>query len=190
VRTLDHGHLSRQADIRAEFAARWRPLERDAVARERDAIAGLLAGCDALAIAGGHVLVLANRLRLFEVLALSGDKPVLAWSGGAMVCSEDVIAFHDHPSWGSGHPQWIDRGLGLVEDMTFFPHARRRLDLADTRRQARLARRNAPARAVVLDDGAILTWRQGHGWSADEGVHELGVDGALAPLAHARTGAA
>ena len=66
--------------------------------------------------------------------------------------------------------------------MTFFPHARRRLDLADTVRQSRLARRLRPARAVVLDDGAILSWRLGHGWAATDDVLAIDDDGGLTPL--------
>jgi hypothetical protein len=183
VRTLDRAHAARVGEIHAEFAARWRPAERTAVAEERVQIARLVDRCEALAIAGGHVLVLANRLRLFDVLALSGARPVLAWSGGAMACAEEVVAFGDHPPHGSGHPQWLDQGLGLIEDMTFFPHARRRLDLADTVRQSRLARRLRPARAVVLDDGAILSWQLGHGWAATDDVLAIDDDGGLTPLA-------
>jgi len=183
VRTLDRAHAARVGEIHAEFAARWQPAERTAVAEERVQIARLVDHCEALAIAGGHVLVLANRLRLFDVLALSGTRPVLAWSGGAMACAEEVVSFADHPPHGSGHPQWLDQGLGLIEDMTFFPHARRRLDLADTVRQSRLARRLRPARAVVLDDGAILTWQLGHGWAATDDVLAIDDDGGLSPLA-------
>ena len=183
VRTLDRAHAVRVAEIHAEFRSRWQPSERAAVAKERAEIARLLDACEALAIAGGHVLVIANRMRLFDVLALSGARPILAWSGGAMACAEEVVAFGDHPPHGSGHPQWLDEGLGLVEDMTFFPHARRRLDLADTVRQSRLARRLRPARAVVLEDGAILAWQAGRGWSATDDVLALGDDGGLTPLA-------
>jgi hypothetical protein len=182
VRRLDQDHLDRCRAVHAEFQARWPPAADDPLARQKRELQALIEPTRALVIAGGHVAVLLNRLRLFDVLALSGARPVLAWSGGAMVCAENVIAFHDHPPHGSGHPQWLDVGLGLVEDMSFFPHARRRLDLADAARQARLARRLAPARAVVLDDGAILGWREGTGWTADEGVLALGEDGALAPL--------
>lgn len=184
VRALDRAHAARVGVVHAEFAARWQPGERNAVAKERAKIARRLDACEALAIAGGHVLVLANRLRLFDVLALSGARPVLAWSGGAMACAEEVVAFGDHPPHGSGHAQWLDQGMGLVEEMTFFPHARRRLDLADAARQSRLARRLRPSRAVVLDDGAILAWRLGHGWSATDGVLAFGDDGGLSPLAH------
>jgi len=183
VRALDEAHAARVTEVHDEFLARWRPAERASVARERAEIAALLSPCEALAIAGGHVMVLANRLRLFDVLALSGARPVLAWSGGAMVCAENVVSFGDHPPHGSGHPQWLDRGLGLIEDMTFFPHARRRLDLADAPRQSRLARRVRPSRAVVLEEGASLTWREGHGWAASDDVLGFGDDGGLTPLA-------
>ena len=79
MRTLDHAHAARVGEIHAEFAARWQPAERTAVAAERAQVARLVDRCEALAIAGGHVLVLANRLRLFDVL------PPLGRAAGARV---------------------------------------------------------------------------------------------------------
>jgi hypothetical protein len=38
---------------------------------------------------------------------------------------------------------------------------------------------------AVLEDGAILTWRAGAGWNADEGCLALGEDGALSPMRNA-----
>lgn len=183
VRTLDAAHFARLAEVHAEFDARWKPLER--VARERDEIVALLARVDGLAIAGGHVAVLVNRLRLFGVSDLAGDKPVLAWSGGAMACASQVVLFHDHPPFGSGNPQVLDHGLGLEEALVFLPHARRRLDLGDATRLARFARRFRGHTLAVLEDGAILTWVSGQGWSADEGCLAVNEDGALVPMQNA-----
>ena len=182
VRTLDDTHAARMGEVHVEFDARWRPLERDALSRERAELARLLANVDALAIAGGHVAVLANRLRLFDVLALSGDRPVIAWSAGAMACAERIVLFHDHPPYGTGHAQVLDQGLGLADGLVFLPHARRRLDLADAARVGVFARRMSPRAAVVLEDGAALTWRLGAGWTADEGCLRMQVDGTLLPL--------
>ena len=182
VRTLDAAHFARLAEVHAEFDARWKPLERPAVALERREITSLLGGVEGLAIAGGHVAVLVNRLRLFGVAALAGDKPVLAWSGGAMACATQLVLFHDHPPFGSGNPQVLDHGLGLEEALVFLPHARRRLDLADAPKLARFARRFRGRTLAVLEDGAILTWRAGAGWTADEGCLAVGEDGALVPM--------
>jgi len=179
VRALDLAHAARIAEVHDEFHARWRPLQRPALAAQRAEIARLVDGVEALAIAGGHVAALINRLRLFDVLSLVGDRPVLAWSGGAMACASRIVLFHDHPPFGSGNAQVLDHGLGLEEALVFLPHARRRLDLGDTVRTGRLARRFSGSTLAVLEDGAILTWRQGEGWNADDGCLALGEDGGL-----------
>jgi len=182
VRALDLAHAARIAEVHDEFDARWRPLDRPALAAQRAEIARLVDGVSALAIAGGHVAALINRLRLFDVIGLAGERPVLAWSGGAMACASRIVLFHDHPPFGSGNAQLLDHGLGLEEALVFLPHARRRLDLADTVRTGRLARRFKDSTLAVLEDGAILTWQRGAGWSADEGCLVLGEDGALTPM--------
>lgn len=182
VRVLDELHTTRMAEVHAEFEARWHPRERDALCAERADIARLVAGVSGLAIAGGHVAVLVNRLKLFDVLALTGDRPVLAWSGGAIACSERVVLFHDHPPHGTGHAQVLDAGLALAGGLVFLPHARRRLDLADTLRTSLFARRFAGRASVVLEDGAALTWQLGGNWSADAGCLRIGEDGVLSPL--------
>jgi hypothetical protein len=183
VRALDETHAARLSDIHAEFDARWRPFEREALARERADLARLIAGVDGLAIAGGHVAALINRLRMFGVLELAGERPVLAWSGGAMACSERIVLFHDHPPHGSGNAQVLEAGLGLDETLVFLPHARRRLDLANAERNGLLARRFAGRTLAVLEDGAAITWKRGEGWTADAGCLRIGEDGALTPLA-------
>ena len=182
VRALDLAHAARIAEVHDEFDARWRPLDRPALALQRAEIAALIEKVEGLAIAGGHVAALINRLRLFDVIGLAGERPVLAWSGGAMACASRIVLFHDHPPFGSGNAQVLDHGLGLEEALVFLPHARRRLDLSDTVRTGRLARRFKGRTLAVLEDGAILTWRRNAGWNADEGCLALGEDGALTPM--------
>jgi hypothetical protein len=99
-----------------------------------------------------------------------------------MVCAERIVLFHDHPPFGSGNAQVLDMGLGLDEALVFLPHAHRRLDLSDTPRLARLARRFHGRTLAVLDDGAILTWKLGAGWTADAGCRALDEQGALVPM--------
>lgn len=188
LRRLDARHVARLTEIHAAWNERYKPHERDAVAAERREIAARLEGVSGLAIAGGHVAVLVNRLRLFGVLELLGDKPVVAWSGGAMVCAERIVLFHDRPPQGRGNAELLDRGLGIAPGFVFFPHAKRRLALDDALRLQILALRFAPARCVTLEDRAILTF-DGRRWSADEGVAAIDRDGARA-LLHVGAGAA
>lgn len=175
---LDARHLARLIDIHAAWNERWRPFERDALVIERNDIAHRLAGVSGLAIAGGHVAVLINRLRLFGIAELIGDKPVVAWSGGAMVCGERIVLFHDRPPQGRSNVALLDAGLGLVPGMVFFPHARRRLDVDDSIRLQILALRFAPARCVLLEDRAQLL-SDGRAWTADGGVRVIDPHGHL-----------
>jgi hypothetical protein len=154
VARLDAWHLERVAEIHAAFYDRWPPHERSAVAEHRAAVSDLLDGVEALAIAGGHVGVLLHVLHLFNVGALIGDRPVVAWSAGAMAVTERVVLFHDHAVHASRNAEVLDRGLGLARGVVALPHARRRLDIGDGPRMSRMARRFAPARCLVLDDGA------------------------------------
>ncbi len=181
MRRLDARHMDRLGEIHAAWHERWRPFERDAVAAERTGLAHKLAEVSGLAIAGGHVAVIVNRMRLFGVMDLVGDKPVVAWSGGAMVCGERIALFHDRPPQGRGNVELIDRGLGLVPGMVLFPHARRRLDLEDPVRLQLLALRFAPARCLLLEDRAQLLW-DGRAWTADDGVRTLDHEGAIRAL--------
>ena len=91
---------------------------------------------------------------------------VVAWSAGAMALTERVVLFHDRAAQGAGADRGLRRGLGLVPGVVLLPHARRRLRDRRPVRMAVLARRFAPARCVVLDDGVRL---------------DLGPDGALPP---------
>ena len=178
LRRLDARHEARLGEIHAAWVERHRPFERDAVAAERREIAARLEGAAGLAIAGGHVAVLVNRLRLFGVLELLGERPVVAWSGGAMVCAERIVLFHDRPPQGRGDSEVLDRGLGVVKGVVLFPHARRRLDLEDPVRLQIMSLRFAPARCMTLDDRASLLF-DGSRWTADEGVRVISREGVL-----------
>jgi hypothetical protein len=147
LRLLDERHLDRMASIRADFQAAWRPGERDSVARHRVEVRAALDRADVLVITGGHVGVLLHVLRLF---AVTPPADVLAWSAGAMALTDRVILFTD------GRAEAYTRGLGLLPDTVLLPHARRRLPVDDPVRLGALARRFAPARCVVLDDGGTL----------------------------------
>jgi hypothetical protein len=161
VRRLDVDHLERCRAHHEAFFLRWATTERDLVARQRRDLAALIAPTDALIIAGGHVAVLLNRLMLFDVLGLTGDRPIVAWSAGAMVLTERVVLFHDQPPYGPPIAEVLDTALGLARGLVALPHPRLRLRLDDTERVAMLARRFAPAACVAMDHGARITLEDG-----------------------------
>lgn len=165
VRTLDRWHLRRIRRIHDAFETRWNPVARLSVARQRDELRGLIERAGALCIAGGHVAVLLGRLRLFDPVSMIGERPVIAWSAGAMAVTDRVVLFHDSPPQGAGDPDVLDSGLGLCRGLIALPHARQRLRLEDPVRVALFARRFTPATCVVLDPGACLIW-DGQHWAA------------------------
>jgi hypothetical protein len=185
VRDLDERHLEAVALIHQEFEAETTPWERPAVARHRSELGEILGRCGALGIAGGHVVVLLNRLRLFGLLGPNGlttevdrDLPILAWSAGAMALAERIVLFHDSPPQGAGNAEVLEVGIGAYLRILPFPHARRRLRLDDPARVALLAQRMAPRRCVLLDDGDQLFWN-GSFWSSPDGARWLEEDGGV-----------
>jgi hypothetical protein len=181
LRTLDRQHLRRLRALHEAFERRHRPLERPLVARQVAQLEALIRGAGALCIAGGHVAVLLNRLRIFGIERLLGARPVVAWSAGAMAVTERVVLFHDSPPQGPGDPEVLDAGLAWCRGVVALPHAARRLRLADPVRCALFARRFAPATCVVLDNPACLTW-DGASWSARAGTKRIARSGRLLPL--------
>ncbi len=182
LQQLDHQHAQRIASIHAEFDARWRPQDRTAVVRERKAIQTLLADASCLLVAGGHIAVLLHRMRLFDVLGLHGDRPVIAWSAGAMALCERIVLFHDAPPQGSSYAEVMEAGLGLARGVVALPHARRRLSSHEPRAMQVFAARFAPALCVLLDDGSRIDWR-GRRWVGTAGTRCLSVAGNVEEVA-------
>jgi hypothetical protein len=178
VRELDAAHLHRVSEVRLEFYQRLRPHDRPVIAGHRAEVAGVLAGAAALVVAGGHVGVLADVLHLFNVAA-AVHSPVIAWSAGAMALAERIVLFHDRSAQGPGHPEVYGSGLSLVRGMVPLPHARARLLLDDAPRMAVFARRFAPARCVLLENGTRLDIGDG---SWPPGTRVLASDGRVTAL--------
>ncbi|MBL8754250.1 MAG: Type 1 glutamine amidotransferase-like domain-containing protein [Planctomycetes bacterium] len=173
---IDSQHVARVQQVHDEFEARWRPGERAAVQRERRDLHKKLQESCCLCIAGGHIAVLLHRLRLFDVLGLHGDRPVVAWSAGAMALCERIVLFHDTPPQGSACAEVMEAGFGVLPDLVALPHAKKRLDATDERNVQLFARRFAPALCVLLDDGARVDWN-GSRWSAQPDTRRLTEDG-------------
>jgi len=181
VRLIDASLVASCARLRGEFEGRWALADRPAVARQRKELSELVAGCDAVAIAGGHVATLLNRFALFGMAALLRGKPVFAWSGGAMLACRQVVLFHDFPPQGPGAPELLDEGLGLVPGLVVFPQPEERLDLTRRDRVQNLVQRFAPARCLALPARSRLTWIEGR-FEAVHGVVELRDDGEHGPF--------
>lgn len=178
IRWLDQDHLARCKETNREFEERVRPLERTVVARHRAEVEAILKRSSCLVIAGGHVAVLLNRLRMFGVAELLGDKPLVAWSGGAMVTSERVVLFHESPPQGVGISEVLDEGLGLHRGVVPLPNPKLRLKLDDPLRVSWMARRHQPALCVALDSGESVKF-DGDRWHGAHGTQLLKADGTV-----------
>lgn len=181
VRTLDEQHVRNVAEAHAEFDAEVRPHEHGAIARHREELASELEGVEAVCVAGGHVSILLNRMRMFDVHELIGERALFCWSAGAMAMSERIVVFHDSPPQGAGNAEVLEAGLGAFPGVVALPHAHRRLRLDDPARVGLLSRRLAPALCVALDARCRIEW-DGEHWAAAAGTQRLTDDGALAEI--------
>jgi hypothetical protein len=161
LRQLDDDHLERCTALRRAFEVRWHIGQRPIVARHRAELAAVIEGVEALVIAGGHVASLFNRLKMFDVLALTAGKPVIAWSAGAMALTDRIVLFHDYPPYGSDIAQVLDAGFGLAPGIVVLPDPRRRVRLDDRPGIARFARRMMPAACMAMDHGARIVFEGG-----------------------------
>lgn len=184
IKSLDAWHLEKCASVKAEFEERMKTRERPEVRRHREEIQAALEACVGVCIAGGHVAVLVNRLSLFGLDELIGDRAVFAWTAGAMAITERIVLFHDDPPQGQVAEQILDVGLGLLPRAVVFPTPERRLHLDDAANIALLSRRFAPATCLVLPDRSWVSWRA-DAWGRAEGVTRMSEDGATVPFSPA-----
>lgn len=178
VRDLDRHHLREIRRLHFEHWRRWQPAQRPAVAHHREEIAATLEQCDAILVAGGHIAVLLNRLRLYDLGPLISNKTLIGWSAGAMALAQRIFLFHDHSPQGAGNAEVFDTGLGAYRGVIAFPDPETRLAVDDPQRISLLAGRLQPTRGVVLDELSILAW-DGRNWHAHGSTGVLGTDGAI-----------
>ena len=178
IREIDRMHLERCVRDREAFDAHVKPHSRPSIAKHIAEIKELLKDCDGLAIAGGHVASLLNRLRLFDIENLATGKTLFAWCAGAMAVSERVVIFHHSPPQGQGAAEVLDQGLGLAGGVVVLPQPELRLKLEDRERIQIMARRFAPATCLAMPARSRVTWlkkgpENAHGVIAlrDDGMH-------------------
>jgi hypothetical protein len=160
LRYIDRDHVERCQAVHAAFEAALAPARRAVVARHLDELRAAIEPTEAIVIAGGHVAVLLNRLRLFEIPQLAGARPIVAWSAGAMTLTDRVVLFHEDPPHGQAISEVLECGLGLARDLVVLPEPRLRLHLDDAVRVGELAQRYAPAACIAIDHGAQI-WVDG-----------------------------
>jgi len=181
IRVLDRFHLQRCQSVRQEFVDDWAPGSRPVVAEHREQVAKLLSDCEALAIAGGHVASVLNRLWLFGLGELPRSMPILAWSAGAMAVTERVVLFHDSPPSGAPAAQLLSGGLGLVTGIVALPNPEQRLALDQPERVAMYARRFSAACCLALPRRSWVVWQDGK-LGHVQGVLRLESDGSVTEL--------
>lgn len=183
IHRLDAHHLRRIDEIQADFRDRMKPLEREGVARARKEIHRILAATQLVVVEGGHAAVLFNRIALFDLVPALRERTVVGCAAGAMVLCEQVVLYNDSPAIGRGNSEVGLPGFGLVPGVVAIPDATRRLRLDDAARMSRLALRVSPARCVLLDPGARVTW-DGRTLSGTNSVR-VEDDGRLVPVGRA-----
>ena len=182
VRALDDHHLSRIGQLREDFNTEWDPESRTPILDHRYELAEILESCEAVMIAGGHVAVLLNRLRLLGMEQFLAQKPILAWSAGAMVLGRRIVLFHDTPPQGQGYAEVMDHGLNLYGGLLPLPHAKNRLLLDNPVRVSLLARRFSDSICVPMETGSRLDWEHDR-WVPKVPMEQLEIDGTIKEMA-------
>ncbi len=156
LRALDAHHLRRIRAIHQNFNRRRAGLDIPRATAQRIEVHELVEKAGLVLIAGGHVAVLLNRIRLFGLDQLLAQKPVIAWSAGAMALSERIVLFHHLAPQGRRDAELLDTGLGIVRQRVLLPHASTRLDWHNLHRMALFSRRFSPAVCCTLDNGSMI----------------------------------
>ena len=183
VSDIDRHHLDRIREMKDAFEEQWDPASRELVAAHRAQVTEILDRCSALLIAGGHVAVLLNRIRLLQLEPLIREMPIIAWSAGAMVLGSQVVLFHDTPPQGPGYAEVFETGLDIFDDILPLPHARQRLKLDDPDRVSIFARRFAHLHCLALESSSRLDGEER--WTARTNIFRLMETGLLQDLEEA-----
>lgn len=161
LRALDRHHQRQIDKAHLRFDNQFNSHTNATLAEFTRAIHSKLASVDTVIITGGNLLVLLNRLRLFNLGDVLADKHIVAWSAGAMLLGERVVLFHERMPQGLRDAELIDRGLALLPNVLVMPDATNRLRTGNTLRMSALSRRFAPATCCLLDNPSMALFRSG-----------------------------
>lgn len=180
VRQLDRQYFVRTSQIIDGYEERLQTASRPLVVDHRREIGEVLSRVSAILISGGHVAIILNRLKIFGILEMRPELPIIAWSGGTMALADQIVFFHDSPPQGPGNPEVLRAGMGLFHDILPLPDARTRLRLDDQARVELFARRFDRFNCLIFDEHTILEGTNGN-WSSvgGESVTCLGDRGSL-----------
>jgi hypothetical protein len=178
VREVDAWYAAELDELYRSVRATAPRDESGTIGWHRGEIGAVLDGCAGVVIAGGNVRTLLRTLRVFDV-AISPEVPVIAWSAGAMVLTDEMVLFHDHTPHGVTADEVFDRGLGRLPGVIALPHAKRRLRLDDHERMSIMARRFPDHRLTLLDDGAVVRF-PGGSTDLPAGARYVALDGHVA----------
>lgn len=180
IRQLDQQHFEHSEKIIERYESILQTPFRPRVQEHREELRHLLEKCGLLLLAGGHVAIILNRLRIFGILEMLPPVPLIAWSGGAMALSDRIVFFHDSLPQGLNDAEVLRPGGGLFQQLLPFPDAWNRLDLRDRVRVELLARRFQGFQSVIFDEKTILQ-RHENRWQdyTEGGARRLGEQGEI-----------
>ncbi|MDP1560769.1 MAG: hypothetical protein Q8M16_05175 [Pirellulaceae bacterium] len=156
LQAVDQSYLEAVTTIIVEYEQRIAPKERPSILEYRRQVLERLQDCQALLIAGGHVGVLLNRLNLCRLLQ-NIQRPIVAWSGGAMALGERVYFYDQFLPHTKREVELSRRGMSLFTGAQVFPRANQRLQLHDQRELGLLARRMT-SQCLLLNERSEINW--------------------------------
>lgn len=156
VRALDTHLLSSVETIYSQYAEALKPSSSALLTEQIQEIESVLENCASIVIPGGNVLVLLNRLQLFEMQHMIHSRHVVAWSAGAMALSDIIVLYHDRVPLGRRDPEVLGPGLGIVSGHLFLPDSKKRLQVKDRVRISLFSQRFAPVKCVTLNSGSSI----------------------------------
>ena len=162
VRQLDREYFVRTSQLIDRYEQQLQIAYRPHVIQHRREIGDILNRVHAVLIAGGHVAIILNRLRIFGILDMRTELPIVAWSGGTMALSDQVVFFHDSPPQGPGDAEVLRAGMSLYHDVLPLPDGKTRLNLDDQARVELFARRFNRFKCVIFDEQTILERENGN----------------------------
>lgn len=156
LRELDKHHLSRIADVYNDYAESLTDEQTNLIEEQKNSINESIKECSTVLITGGNVLIMLNRLQMFDMKDLLASRHIVAWSAGAMVLSDLIVLYHERNPLGRRDPEVVGPGMGILPKRIFLPDANTRLRESDHIRLGIFSQRFAPSECITLNNGSHL----------------------------------